>query len=58
MEIWIYIAIAVVLVAVLIYRIVTREKRRRKKYLLAVVKSWGQIPDREYEYDEFHHTIE
>ena len=53
MEIWIYIAIAVVLVAVLIYRIVTREKRRRKKYLLAVVKSWGQIPDREYEYDEF-----
>lgn len=50
---YLYIAIGVVLVLVVIYRIATREERRRKKYLTAVLKSWGQIPNREYEYDEF-----
>ena len=53
LSVYLYIAIGVVLVGVLIYRIVTREKRRRKKYLTAVLKNWGQIPNREYEYDEF-----
>ena len=32
LSVYLYIAIGVVLVGVLIYRIVTREKRRRKKY--------------------------
>ncbi len=50
---YLYIAIGVILLAVLIYRIVTKEQRRRKKYLAAIMKNWGQIPNREYEYDEF-----
>ena len=44
-----YIVLIGIVIAVLIYRAVTRRARIRKRYLGEIVTSWGSLPKREYQ---------
>lgn len=50
-----YIGIAVIVVGVLVYQVVTSNSRRNKRFLSSIINSWGNLPKREYDYGELEH---
>ena len=47
-----YIGLAVIVVGVLVYQVVTSNSRRNKRFLSSIINSWGNLPKREYDYGE------
>lgn len=47
-----YVILGVAIAAILIYRLVTTESRRRKRFMSSIINSWGNLPKREYDYGE------
>lgn len=52
MEVYLYIGLAIAGLALIIYPVVTEERRRRAKILTKIQDAWGKIPDRTYEYQD------
>ena len=50
-----YIGLAVIVVGVLVYQVVTSNSRRNKRFLSSIINSWGNLPKREYDYGELEH---
>ena len=50
-----YIGLAVIVVGVLVYKVVTSNSRRNKRFLSSIINSWGNLPKREYDYGELEH---
>lgn len=50
-----YIGLAVIVVGVLVYQVVTSNSRRNKRFMSSIINSWGNLPKREYDYGELEH---
>lgn len=50
---WIYLILIIVIIAAVAIHMRYSNIRRRQELLRKLRKSWGKIPDREYEYNEF-----
>ena len=44
-----YIGLAVIVVGVLVYQVVTSNSRRNKRFMSSIINSWGNLPKREYD---------
>lgn len=52
---YLYIVLIAVVIGIIIYQIVSREKRRKERFMRQIISSWGNLPKREYDYGELEH---
>lgn len=52
---YLYAILIIGVIAFVIYQIVSREKRMKKRFLNQIASSWGSLPNRVYDAGEFEH---
>ena len=52
---YLYIVLIAIVIGVIIYQLVTSERRTRQRFLGQIASSWGSVPNREYDYGELEH---
>lgn len=52
---YLYIILIAVVIGIIIYQIVSREKRRKERFMRQIISSWGNLPKQEYDYGELEH---
>ena len=52
---YLYIVLIAAVIGIIIYQIVSRNRRLRRRHLSQIASSWGALPKREYDYGELEH---